>query len=214
MCCTTKKANIRNKTLTTVLYLLIYKLELCDMDKGDFVLNFKRTIDVRANFARALSLLGFPKRFIAERSGMPPGSLGGVLTNNNPTIHQLYKLSCGLGVSIKYLIEGGDPEEELRENYGFSPFSVPVLNDDWQPLKPNVAARVGITLRETKQTKAKAAKKINVIPSWWAPILKRNNPTAVVLERMAYALDVAPAVLVEPVPLDEYGRVMIPKVHY
>jgi transcriptional regulator with XRE-family HTH domain len=175
---------------------------------------FERTIDVKSNFDLAQAKLGFSKRRIAEKSGMPAGSLGGVLTHNNPTIQQLLKLSRGLGVSISFLLKGGDPEEELKANYVFEALKDPVLRDDWKPKKPNVAARVEMTLRQTGMTKIVAAKRINAIPSWWSPILKRNNPTVVVLEKIAYALKVDPVDLVEPVPFNEYGKVMAPKVHY
>lgn len=178
------------------------------------ILKFKRTIDVKSNFERAQERLGFSKRLIAERSGMPPGSLGGVLTHNNPTIHQLLKLSRGLGVSIHYLIVGGNPEKELKENYVFEPLKDPALRDDWKPEKPNVAARVELTLKRTGQRKIDAAKRLNAIASWWSPILKRNNPTVRVLEKIAYMVQVPAVTLIEPVSFDEYGEVMIPKIHY
>ena len=177
-------------------------------------MKFKRTINVKENFEKAQAKLGFSKRLIADRSGMPAGSLGGILTHNNPTIQQLLKLSRGLGISIRYLIEGGNPEHELKENYVFEALKEPLLRDDWAPEKPNVAARVDIILRTTGQTKIKAAQRIQVIPSWWSPILKRNNPTVTVIEKMAYALKVKSVDLVEPVPNEEYGRHMIPKVNY
>jgi len=176
--------------------------------------NMKRTINVRENFERAQEMLGFSKRLIAERSGMPAGSLGGILTHNNPTIQQLLKLSRGLGVSIYYLINGGEPEKELKENYIFEALKDPVLRGDWSPEKPNVAARVDIILRKTGLTKIEAAQRIHAIPSWWSPILKRNNPTVVVLEKIAYALKSKPVELIEPVSFEEYGKHMIPAVHY
>lgn len=177
-------------------------------------MHIQSTIDVRTNFKLAQEKLGLSRRIIAERSGMPPGTMSGLLSHNNPTIQQLIKLSQGLGVSIRYLIEGGDPEEELKKNYVFVPLQEPTIDSKWKPERPNVAARVLIILKKTKQTKIHTAKRINVIPSWWSPILKRNNPTVKVLQKIAHALDVKPVELIEPVPNRLYGKIMIPKVHY
>jgi len=177
--------------------------------------NFKRTINVKENFIRAQEVLGFSRRTIAERAEMPAGSLSGILTHNNPKVYQLLRLSRGVGISIEYLITGGDPLAELSRNYHFfANGDEPVLKEGWDPPLPNVAARVAIILKQTGKTKRQVGKRIQVIPSWWAPILQRNNPTVGVIERMAYALQVPPVRLVEPVTYAEYGKVMIPPVRY
>ncbi len=180
----------------------------------EVILKIKRAINIKKNFSKALDLLDFTQRLIEEQADMPLGSLGGVLRNNNPTIQQLIKLSRGLGVSIHYLLVGGDPEPELMENYVFIPLQRPMLRDDWAPDRPNVAARVEMILRLTGQSKIETAKRINVTPSWWSPTLKSNNPTMGVIERIAYAVQTTPVELLKPVPFEEYGAVMIPKVSY
>jgi len=173
-----------------------------------------RTISVKRNFEKALAKLQFTKRSIARRAGMPSGSLGGVLSNDNPTMHQIYNLSCGLGVSIEYILNGGDEEAELKKNYVFEAMREPKIRKGWKPSKPNVSARVQMILKEKGLTKLKAAQRINVIPSWWSPILKSNNPTVLVLERIAYALDVEPIDLVRKVTPTEYTKIMMPNTPF
>ena len=171
-------------------------------------------ISVKVNFENALSKLNFSKRAVAIKSGMPSGSLSSMLNSDNPTTQQLYKLSKGIGVSISYLLMGGDVEKELNRSYNLAPLKRPKLKKSWDPRKPNVAARIQMVLKTKGITKFKAAKIINVIPSWWSPILKRNNPTVTVLRRIAFALGVSPNKLVAPVTPDEYYSVVAPKINF
>ncbi|MCP4568978.1 MAG: hypothetical protein GY841_15495 [FCB group bacterium] len=173
-----------------------------------------RTINVKTNFDKALKKLNFSKCSVAKRAGMPSGSLGSVLLHNNPTMRQLYKISCGIGVSIRYLMEGGDVEEELKKNYIFEAMCEPQLKKGWEPKKPNVSARVQMILREKGIRKLEAAHRINALPSWWSPILKMNNPTILVLERIAYALEVKPFELVDPVSPVDYAEIIMPPISF
>lgn len=177
-------------------------------------MNFERTIDVKEHFEAAQKLIGFSKREISDQAGMAPGSLSSIILHNNPKMKQLVSLARGLGVSLRYLIDGGDAQKELEENYIFQPLKPPVLRDDWDPAKPNVSARVMIILRQTGQRKCQAARSISANPSWWSPILQRNNPTVRVVEKIAWALKVTPVEVIEPVSLEEYGKVMIPTIPY
>lgn len=173
-----------------------------------------QTVDVRTNFEKARELLCFSKRAIARQAKMSPGSLDGVLKHNNPKISQIVKLSKGLGVSVRYLVGGGDPEVELKAAYVFDELKRPTLKPGWKPDVPNVAARVEIILKQTGQTKNATAKRVNAIQSWWSSLLKKNNPTVRILERIAYAVGVEPVDLVISVSYDEFGRVMIPPISY
>lgn len=167
-------------------------------------------INVKTNFEKVQRLLNISKREVARRAGITPGSLDGILKHNNPKIKQLVSLSKGLGVSIRYLVEGGDPETELKENYVHAPLKPPTLRTGWKPEMPNVAARVEIILKKTGQTKSETSKKINSIPSWWSSVLKKNNPTMRMLERISYAINVEPKDLVVSVTSEEFSSAMMP----
>lgn len=175
----------------------------------------ERTIDVKKNFEKVQRLLNISKREVARRAKITPGSLDGILKHNNPKVQQLVCLSRGLGVSVRYLVAGGDPEPELKANYEFpEPFKPAVLRQGWKPEVPNVAARVEIILKRTGQTKSAASKKINSTPSWWSSVLKKNNPTMRMLERISYAINVKPIDLVVSVTSQEFSEAMMPAKPY
>lgn len=172
----------------------------------------QQTIDVKKNFEAVREKLQISQREVARRAGLAAGSLSGILAHNNPKVQQLVSLSRGLGVSVRYLVGGGDPVEELKQNYDSEDsWKKPRLRSGWKPEVPNVAARVEIILKQTGQRKKDAAQRINVHYGWWSLVFRKNNPTMRMLERIAYAINVEPVNLVTSVSYDEYGKVMIPK---
>jgi transcriptional regulator with XRE-family HTH domain len=206
------------KTGKTVDYIVetanIYTLGFFWGSIKEIILKIDQTIDVRANFEKVQQLLVFSKRAIARQAGITPGSLDGILKHNNPKIAQVVSLSRGLGVSVRYLIGGGDPTPELRANYVFEPMKPARLKPGWKPEVPNVAARVEIIMRQTGQKKCEASKRVNAMPGWWSSLLKKNNPTMRMLEKIAYATGVKPIDLVISVSSEEFSIVMKPKISY
>ena len=174
---------------------------------------FKYTVNIRDNFGRVMDAIGSTKSQIAAQAGISSGSLSAILSHNNPRMAQLQKLSLGLGVSSAYLLRGGDPDPEINEHYTAVEEDNEIileLPDDWSPPMPNVAARVNMLLKQTGKRKIELTRRLGVIPSWLSPILKANNPTVKVVERLAFALGVEPAELVKPVTPRDYGKTMIP----
>ena len=139
-----------------------------------------------------------------EFMGVHPSTMRSFLQTDNPSVSSVYELSERLGCSVAYLISGDDPPVA----YDFMYYKGP----GGKQLRPNISARVEIILREKGLRKIDTCRAMGVSPSWWPPILKRNNPSMKTLAKIAVALGVSPLELIKPVSTGKFGTAMMPEL--
>lgn len=160
-------------------------------------------ISVADKLHKIRSKKGLTVSKFAEFLSIHPNTFRGFLSTNNPTVSSVYELSEKLKCSVAYLIS----LDEL-----FSTDDMYYLGEGGKQLKPNVAARIDVILKEKDLRKYIISKRMGVSSSWWQPIMKRNNPSMKTLAKISYGLDVDPLELIKPISAEKYGTMMIPEL--